>query len=126
IGHFASFDPGVLERLGIGDLVVGFPWIFGVANRVGRWYPNGPWNVNGRVKSLAIDPADSSVLYAGAANGGVWKTSDGAQTWRHLWTFQDVMAVGAIAVGRTVARRPVRFQRHATIYAATGEDTPGW
>jgi photosystem II stability/assembly factor-like uncharacterized protein len=124
--HLASFDPDVLVRLEIGDLFDRFPWIFHLANRVGRWYPNGPWNINGRVKSLVIDPANSSVLYAGAANGGVWKTSDGGQTWRHLWTFQDTMAVGALALGRRSARRRAPAARAATIYAATGEDTPNY
>ena len=88
-----------------------------LANRVGRWHRFGPDNVAGRVKSLAIHPTNGDILYAGAANGGVWKTTNGGASWSHLWKFQDTMAVGAIAVAPSNPHR---------VYAATGEDTPGW
>src|SRR5262252_1375776 len=37
--------------------------------------------VSGRVVSLAVDPRDSNVVYAGSATGGVWKTLDGGGSW---------------------------------------------
>jgi photosystem II stability/assembly factor-like uncharacterized protein len=126
LDHISATRSSELERLNLGDLHDLVPWLFRLENRVGRWYPNGPLNVNGRVKSLAIDPTDSSVLYAGAANGGVWKTDDGGDTWRHLWTFEDSMAVGAIALGRRAVTRGLRGPGPATIYAATGEEAGGW
>ena len=115
IEHFASVRPDLLTHIGVDDIVHQFPWIFRVANRVGRWHPNGPDNVSGRVKSLAIHPTNGDVLYAGAANGGVWKSTDGGSVWRSLWTFQGSMAVGSIAIAPSAPN---------TIYAATGEDTP--
>jgi hypothetical protein len=35
--------------------------------------------VSGRITSVAVDPSDPSgnTIYAGTANGGVWKTTDG-------------------------------------------------
>jgi photosystem II stability/assembly factor-like uncharacterized protein len=126
LDHFAAFDPTVLRRLRLADTFERLPWLFRLSNRVGRWYPNGPWNVNGRVKALALDPVDASVLYAGAANGGVWKTTNGGEAWRHLWTFEDSMAVGALVLGRPSVRRRLHGPAPATIYAATGEDTPGY
>lgn len=116
IEHFAAIRPTFLKQIGVDDIVREFPWIFRVANRVGRWHPNGPININGRVKSLATHPTDGNILYAGAADGGVWKSIDAASTWRHLWTFQDSMAVGSLAVAPNAPN---------TIYVATGEDTPG-
>ena len=86
-------------------------------DKVARWYPLGPYNINGRIKSLAIHPSNGNILYAGAANGGVWKTTDAGGTWRTLFTFENSMAIGAIAVA------PSNPQ---VIYAATGEDTPGY
>ncbi len=53
------------------------------------WYSIGPRNVNGRVKALAVHPADPNTVYAGAASGGVWKSSDGGQTWDSLWDMQE-------------------------------------
>jgi photosystem II stability/assembly factor-like uncharacterized protein len=81
------------------------------------WFSVGPRNVNGRVKSLAIHPTNPQILYAGTAAGGVWKSSDGGQTWDPLWDTQETMAIGAIAVSVSSPN---------TIYAGTGEWTPGW
>ena len=81
------------------------------------WWKLGPRNFNGRIKSLAIHPTNRNVLYAGAANGGVWITVNGGAEWNALWFRQASMAIGAIAVA---ASNP------AVVYAATGEDTPGW
>ncbi len=77
--------------------------------------PSGPDSFGGQVKSLAIDPSNGDLLYAGAANGGVWKSRDGGSVWTSLWTFQGSMAVGSIAIAPSAPN---------TIYTATGEDTP--
>lgn len=33
--------------------------------------------ISGQMNALAIDPRDANTLYVGAAEGGVWKTSNG-------------------------------------------------
>jgi hypothetical protein len=81
------------------------------------WYSIGPRNVNGRVKSLAVHPTDPNTVYAGAASGGVWKSSDGGQTWNPLWDMQQSLAIGALGIAKSAPN---------TIYAGTGEWTPGW
>src|SRR5262249_8056426 len=40
--------------------------------------------INGQMNALAIDPRDANILYAGAAEGGVWKTSNGGASWTPL------------------------------------------
>lgn len=35
----------------------------------------------GRINCLAFDPANANVLWAGAACGGLWKSTDGGATW---------------------------------------------
>ncbi len=52
----------------------------------------------GRASSLAIDPTDSSVLYAGFAQGGVWKSTDGGASWTPRFDDQPTLAVGSIAI----------------------------
>lgn len=81
------------------------------------WFTIGPRNVNGRVKCLAVHPTDPDTLYAGAASGGVWKSTDGGQSWRPLWDEQDTMAIGAVAIAPSAPD---------TVYAGTGEWTPGY
>ncbi len=51
--------------------------------------------VSGRMTSIAVD---GNTVYAGAADGGVWKTINGGTTWTPLFDQQGVLAVGAVAV----------------------------
>jgi hypothetical protein len=53
---------------------------------------------SGRVDALAVDPRDYNVVYLGAAEGGVWKTTDGGSTWKALTDAQPSLAVGSIAL----------------------------
>ena len=43
------------------------------------WISNGPYS--GDVKTIAIDYANPSIVYAGLLEGGVYKTNDGGQNW---------------------------------------------
>jgi len=57
----------------------------------------GP-TVGNRVASIAGVPGDPSIYYAGAASGGVWKTTDGGIRWVPLSDSMPVAAIGALAV----------------------------
>lgn len=69
--------------------------------------------VSGRVTALAVDPTNPNVVYLGAAEGGVWKTTDGGTTWTPLTDKQPSLAVGSIAIDPS---------NHNTIYVGTGEE----
>ena len=53
---------------------------------------------SGRVNSIAIDPRDKNVVYLAAADGGVWKTTDGGSNWKPLTDDQASLASGAVAL----------------------------
>ena len=57
----------------------------------------GP-TVGNRVASIAGIPGDPSTYYAGAASGGVWKTTDGGIRWTPISDQLPVAAIGALAV----------------------------
>jgi hypothetical protein len=57
----------------------------------------GP-TVGNRVASIAGISGDPSTYYAGAASGGVWKTTDGGIRWTPISDQMPVAAIGALAV----------------------------
>jgi hypothetical protein len=81
------------------------------------WDSVGPRNVNGRIKCLAVNPNNGNIVWAGAANGGVWKTVNAGVTWLPMMSQELSLAIGAIAISSSDPN---------ILYAATGEDTPGW
>jgi len=54
--------------------------------------------VGNRVSSVAGVPGDANVYYAGAASGGIWKTTDAGIHWTPIFDDKDVSSIGALAV----------------------------
>jgi hypothetical protein len=57
--------------------------------------------VSGRVSAIAVDPSNPDVVYAGGAQGGVWKSTDATSAsphWTVLTDSQPSLAVGTIAI----------------------------
>ena len=51
-----------------------------------------------RTDAVASVPGDPLVYYAGAASGGIWKTSDGGIHWQPIFDEQMVSSIGALAI----------------------------
>jgi len=70
------------------------------------WSSMGPQPVNmlfngvssGRVASVAVDPMNSSVIYAAAAGGGLWKSTDAGGHWTPLTDDLPRLSSGSVAV----------------------------
>ena len=45
------------------------------------WLHRGPFNVGGRTRALALDILDENILFAGGASGGMFRSTDGGQSW---------------------------------------------
>lgn len=63
-----------------------------------EWTSEGPGNIGGRFNTLAKSPTDVNTIYAGAANGGIFKTTDGGTTWNPIFDDQAYLAIGVIQV----------------------------
>ena len=63
-----------------------------------RWCSYGARNIGGRIRALAQHPQYPLVIYAGTAGGGVFKSTDGGDTWAPLGGPLAVFAVGALAI----------------------------
>ena len=68
------------------------------------WRELGPRNIGGRVRDLAQAPLAAATLYAGSAFGGVWRTTDGGESWQVVGGPGDAVPVGALAVTRIPGR----------------------
>ncbi|MEP7131936.1 MAG: hypothetical protein ABI914_02150, partial [Acidobacteriota bacterium] len=62
-----------------------------------NWVSLGPTNGAGRMTAIAPHPTDSGTVLAGAAGGGVWKTTDAGVSWVPLTDGLNDLSVGAIA-----------------------------
>ena len=58
----------------------------------------------GRIAAAAAVAGKPGVYYAGAASGGVWKSTDGGTTWKPTFDEQTSQAIGALAVSPTQSR----------------------
>jgi hypothetical protein len=62
------------------------------------WFALGPANFAGRMLAVATDPTNPSIVYAGAAGGGLWKSTDTGATWVPKSDELLSLAVGGVAV----------------------------
>jgi photosystem II stability/assembly factor-like uncharacterized protein len=54
--------------------------------------------VGNRIISIAGVPANANIYYAGAASGGIFKTTDAGAHWDAVFDDQDVSSIGSIAI----------------------------
>ncbi|SMD21781.1 WD40/YVTN/BNR-like repeat-containing protein [Kibdelosporangium aridum] len=80
----------------------------------GRWRSAGPTNIGGRIVSLALDPKRADTLYAAAASGGLWRSTDAGRTFAPAWPDDWTQAMGAVVAAED-----------GTLYVGTGEPNPG-
>lgn len=62
------------------------------------WLQEGPGNIGGRFNALAMSPTDHDIIYAGACNGGIFKTTDGGTTWNPIFDDNPYLAIGEITL----------------------------
>jgi photosystem II stability/assembly factor-like uncharacterized protein len=62
------------------------------------WDLAGPTNIGGRMTSIVCHPDNPDKIWAGAAGGGVWASTDAGKSWTSLWHSQDVLNVGSLAI----------------------------
>jgi photosystem II stability/assembly factor-like uncharacterized protein len=90
--------------------------VLGASQADATWVEIGPGTINardaGRVTALALHPVDRQTIYAGGAQGGVWKTTNGGTSWTALGQGECSLAIGSIALD------PVNPE---IVYVATGE-----
>ena len=80
-----------------------------------EWRSIGPANMGGRTTDVEGVPGDPRVVYVGTGSGGVWKTTNGGQSWKPIFDEQPVASVGDMAL------EPGNPE---VVYVGTGEGNP--
>lgn len=79
------------------------------------WFSLGPDNFAGRMLAVDFDPNNASTVYAGGADGGVWRSTNSGASWTPLSDELPSIAIGGLAVSKTNSN---------IIVIGTGEATP--
>lgn len=75
----------------------------------------GPANMGGRVCDLAVVESNPNTFYVASAGGGVWKTTDGGDTFQPITESLPTQCMGSIAVCQA---------KPEVVYLGTGEANP--
>ncbi len=72
----------------------------GPSPTVSAWYPF--WGLtSGRVNSIAVSPSNSNLVLIGSSTGGIWRSSDGGDTFVPVSDDQVDLAVGSLAFSKS-------------------------
>jgi photosystem II stability/assembly factor-like uncharacterized protein len=63
-----------------------------------QWRSIGPAVSGGRLATVAGSDLDPALFYAGAAGGGVWKSTNGGMDWQPVFDAEGSQSIGAIAI----------------------------
>ncbi len=75
----------------------------------------GPAGMSGRITSIDAVHKNPSIIYLGAASGGVWKTENGGADWNPIFDDQPIQNIGAITIQQS---------NPAVVWVGTGEGNP--
>ncbi|MDP5045233.1 MAG: hypothetical protein NWQ06_09675, partial [Leeuwenhoekiella sp.] len=75
----------------------------------------GPAGMSGRITSIDAVTANPDIIYAGAASGGIWKSTSGGVTWKPVFENEATASIGAVAIQQS---------NPSVVWAGTGEGNP--
>lgn len=83
-------------------------------NTGAQWQHRGPYNVGGRTRALALDVDDENTIVAGGVTGGMWRSTDGGQSFTKTTSPEQFHSV-------TCVTQDTRPGKHNIWYHGTGE-----
>ena len=75
----------------------------------------GPGGMSGRITAIDVNLQNPDIIYAGAASGGIWKSTSGGIRWTSLFNDQITASIGAIAIQQS---------NPEVVWVGTGEGNP--
>lgn len=80
------------------------------------WQQIGPANTGGRITDIEMPRNSDSIIYAGSASGGIFKSADFGTSWFPIFDKQSSLSIGDIEIDPN---------NDNIIYAGTGEPNSG-
>ncbi len=75
----------------------------------------GPAAMSGRITAIDVVESNPEIIFAGAASGGVWRTTGGGLDWEPVFDDEAIQGIGAIDI----------YQKNPdVIWVGTGEGNP--
>ena len=87
---------------------------FNALSVLNQWTSIGPQNIGGRTRALALDVRNENTILAGGVSGGVWRSTNGGQSWSKTTSPNQIQSVTAIT-------QDVRSGQEDVWYYGTGE-----
>ena len=84
-----------------------------------NWIHRGPYNVGGRTRAIAFDVQDENIILAGGTSGGMFRSTDGGQSWTMTTDPGQLHNVTCVA-------QDTRVGKEDTWYFGSGENRGGW
>ncbi len=81
-----------------------------------EWEMVGPYNIGGRITDVEMHPEDLQTIYACAASGGVYKSTDQGKIWTQIFENEYTLSTGDMGIART---------NKNILYLGTGEPNGG-
>lgn len=75
----------------------------------------GPAGMSGRITAIDAVISNPDIIYAGAASGGVWKTTSAGISWEPIFDKEATLGIGAIAIQQ---------DNPSVVWVGTGEGNP--
>ena len=73
------------------------------------WLHRGPYNVGGRTRALAMDILDENILFAGGASGGMFRSTDGGQSWEMTTDPNQLHNVTCVSQDKRVGKENIWY-----------------
>ncbi len=81
------------------------------------WDKRGPFNVGGRTRAIALDVDNENTIIAGGVTGGMWRSTDGGQTYTKTTTPSQLHSVTCVAQDTRAGKRNVWYHGTGEYYA---------
>ena len=75
----------------------------------------GPGGMSGRITAIDVVLKDPTIIYAGSASGGLWKSTSGGIQWSPLFEDQVTASIGAVTIQQS---------NPDVVWVGTGEGNP--